>query len=106
VLRFGPVSEWFIWPIPAIVAPFAGVFYPVTTLPVWMQFIAYLLPPSWVFEGMRLVIGGGAVPVEMLLWSFGLNVIYIAAAGWLFTRVYHYAVHTGLFARYSAESVT
>src|SRR5690349_1411262 len=37
VLSLGPASEWFIWPIPAIVAPFAGVFYPITTLPRWMQ---------------------------------------------------------------------
>src|SRR5689334_21193366 len=24
VLRMGPASEWFVWPIPAVVAPFAG----------------------------------------------------------------------------------
>src|SRR5579871_4017294 len=33
VLRVGPVAEWFIWPIPALLSPFAGVFYPVATLP-------------------------------------------------------------------------
>jgi ABC-2 type transport system permease protein len=33
VLRFGPASEWFIWPVPALVSPFAGVFYPLSTLP-------------------------------------------------------------------------
>jgi ABC-2 type transport system permease protein len=43
VLRWGPAAEWFIWPIPALVAPFAGVFYPVATLPVWMQPIAHAL---------------------------------------------------------------
>jgi ABC-2 type transport system permease protein len=26
VLRMGPAAEWFIWPIPAMVSPFAGVF--------------------------------------------------------------------------------
>ena len=24
VLRFGPASEWFIWPLPALISPFAG----------------------------------------------------------------------------------
>ena len=33
VLRLGPASEWLIWPIPMIVSPFAGVFYPITVLP-------------------------------------------------------------------------
>src|SRR3954465_4021288 len=40
VLRWGPAAEWFVWPIPAVIAPFAGVFYPVATLPTWMQPIA------------------------------------------------------------------
>ena len=40
VLRLGPASEWLIWPIPTLVSPFAGVFYPVTVLPAWMQAIA------------------------------------------------------------------
>ena len=37
--------EWFVWPIPALLSPFAGVFYPLSTLPHWMQVIAHLLPP-------------------------------------------------------------
>ena len=37
VLRFGPASEWLIWPIPSILSPFVGVFYPLSTLPAWMQ---------------------------------------------------------------------
>ena len=32
VLRLGPASEWLIWPIPMLISPFAGVFYPVTDL--------------------------------------------------------------------------
>ena len=28
VLRLGPASEWLIWPIPMLISPFAGVFYP------------------------------------------------------------------------------
>src|SRR4051794_34335190 len=36
VLRLGPASEWFVWPIPALISPFAGVFYPLATLPAWM----------------------------------------------------------------------
>ena len=53
VLRLGPASEWFVWPIPALISPFAGVFYPLSTLPQWMQYLSHLLPPSYVFEAMR-----------------------------------------------------
>ena len=62
VLRLGPASEWLIWPIPMLISPFAGVFYPVTVLPVWMRAIALILPPSYVFEGMRSVVAGQGAP--------------------------------------------
>ena len=106
VLRLGPAAEWFVWPIPAIVSPFAGVFYPVATLPVWMQYVSRVLPPSYVFEGLRAVSGGGTVPMQDLLLGGSLAVVYILLAAWIFARVYRGAVRTGLIARYSAESVT
>src|ERR1035437_1130042 len=55
MLRFGPASEWLIWPLPAALSPFAGVFYPLSTLPHWMQLIAHILPPSYVFESIRAI---------------------------------------------------
>ncbi len=64
VLRLGPASEWLIWPIPMIVSPFAGVFYPLAVLPGWMRAIAAILPPSYVFEGMRAVVSGRACAME------------------------------------------
>lgn len=106
VLRLGPAAEWFVWPIPALLSPFAGVFYPLSTLPDWMQLISYLLPPSYVFEGMRKIISGGAVSGSLLAWGGCLAAGYILLAFWFFTRVYRHAVRTGLIARYSAESLS
>jgi ABC-2 type transport system permease protein len=106
VLRLGPSAEWFIWPIPAIVSPFAGVFYPISTLPEWMQLIARLMPPSYVFESMRAIVLDTAFSASSLLWGMGLAVLYIVLACVFFTRVFRHAVRTGLIARYSAESVS
>jgi ABC-2 type transport system permease protein len=106
VLRLGPASEWFLWPIPAFLSPFAGVFYPVETLPVWMQSISRLLPPSYVFEGMRGIIIGQAVSWPLLLTGVFLAAIYILLAAWLFLATHRHAVRTGLIPRYSAESLS
>lgn len=106
VLRLGPAAEWFVWPIPAMVSPFAGVFYPLETLPVWMQYVGHALPPSYVFEGMRAVVSGAPVSGHCLAWGGLLALAYIAVACWLFNRVYRHALRTGLIARYSAESVS
>lgn len=106
VLRLGPASEWFIWPIPALISPFVGVFYPISTLPPWMQYLSRLLPPSYIFEGMRATISGAAVSGSKLLLGGCLAVLYILFSCWFFARVYRHAVRTGLIARYSAESLS
>jgi len=106
VLRFGPASEWLIWPIPAVLSPFAAVFYPLSTLPGWMRVISRALPASYVFEGMRTIVAGGALSGTTLAASNLLALAYILLASWFFTRIYYQAVRTGLIARYSAESVS
>jgi len=106
VLRLGPASEWFIWPMPALISPFAGVFYPVATLPPWMQGVAHALPPSYVFEGMRTVVAGGEFSGASLFVGAALALLYIGLAFAFFAHVHRHAVRTGLIARYSAETVS
>jgi ABC-2 type transport system permease protein len=115
VLRFGPAAEWFIWPIPAFISPAACVFYPLATLPHWMQYLARIIPPSYVFEGMRHILarqtGGQAVAAKAialtpLIAGAALALVYLVVMGRAFTAVYRHAVRTGLIARYSAETVS
>jgi ABC-2 type transport system permease protein len=122
VLRLGPSSEWFIWPIPALISPFAGVFYPVAILPLispfagvfypvailpaWMRAVSLALPPSYVFEGMRTSLAAGSVSTGSLMAGGGLALLYLGLSCWLFRQTYRYAIRTGLIARYSAETVT
>ena len=103
VLRFGPASEWLLWPLPALLSPFAAVFYPLATLPPWMQAIARALPPAYVFEGMRGLLGGRAFPAGMLLAGSAVAVLELLVAAYFYGRIYRRAVRTGLLARYSAE---
>jgi ABC-2 type transport system permease protein len=104
VLRLGPASEWLVWPIPALLSPFAGVFYPLSVLPGWMQVVGHLLPPAYVFESMRSALAGRGFSSGALGSGTALALVDILLASWLFMRIYGYAVRTGLLARYSAES--
>jgi ABC-2 type transport system permease protein len=106
VLRLGPAAEWFIWPIPALLSPLVGVFYPLSTLPAWMRFFARLLPPSYVFESMRSIVLKQQGSPAALFWGAALDVIFLLLASWFFRYIYHHAVRTGLIARYSAESLS
>lgn len=106
VLRFGPASEWFIWPIPALLSPFVGVLYPISTLPQWMQAVSRILPPSYVFEALRAIVAGRGVSVAGLMWSAILACGYILLSYWIFVKVYKGTLRTGLIARYSAETLS
>jgi ABC-2 type transport system permease protein len=103
VLRYGPASEWLLWPLPALLSPFAAVFYPLSTLPQWMQAVALALPPSYVFEGMRTLLDGRPLPGGLLLQGAAVAAVELLLAAFFYRRVYRHAVRSGLLARYSAE---
>jgi ABC-2 type transport system permease protein len=105
VLRLGPAGEWLVWPIPAVIGPFAGVFYPIATLPLWMRPVSHILPPSYVFEAVRAVVGGRPVAPTDVVLATVLAIAWLLAAGALFAWVFRQVIRTGLLARYSAETV-
>src|SRR5258708_12965525 len=51
VLRLGPASEWLLWPLAALLSPFASVFYPLAVLPPPMPTVVRVPPPSYWFAG-------------------------------------------------------
>jgi ABC-2 type transport system permease protein len=79
VLRYGLGAESMAWIAIFAVQPISGVYYPISTLPEWLQYVAAILPSSHVFEGMRAVLFDRVFRVDMLLNAAFLNVIYLAA---------------------------
>jgi len=99
ILRNGLGAESLAWMAMFILAPLSGVFYPVSTLPGWLQGIAFALPSSHVFEGMRAVMFTGAVRLDVMALAFGLNLLYLAAAGLFFLHTFKVARRQGLLLR-------
>lgn len=85
ILRNGMGAESFAWSIMFLLMPLACVYYPVTTLPTWLQPVAWMLPPTYVFEGMRSLLIDRVFRPDLMLEAFGLNVLLFAAgvAGFL-----------------------
>lgn len=91
ILRFGQASEALIWGVPFLLQPISAVFYPVDVLPRWLQPIAWMLPSTHVFEGMREVLRTGEMDLSRLAFAFGMNALYLAAGatffGWMLRQV-------------------
>jgi ABC-2 type transport system permease protein len=85
ILRNGMGAENFAWSIMFLFMPLTCVYYPVTTLPAWLQPVAWMLPPTFVFEGMRALLIDKVFRPDLMLEALGLNVVLFAAgvAGFL-----------------------
>ena len=78
VLRNGLGAENFAWSIMFLFMPLTCVYYPVTTLPVWLQPAAWVLPPTYVFEGMRALLIEHTFRPELMLYALALNAVFFA----------------------------
>lgn len=84
ILRFGHAIGPLTWILPFFVQPFAAVFYPLSILPPILQKIAYLLPISHVFEGMRYTLRTGQFDFGSFWTATLLNLVYMSASIALF----------------------
>ncbi len=108
VFRLGPSAEWLGWPIPLVLSLFAGVYYPISTLPEALRLIAKAIPPSYVFESFRAILATGTFPpglVPDLLAGGALSVLYLLMASWFFVRIYERNLKNGSIARFNAEAL-
>ncbi len=103
IMRWGHAAEALAWGIPFLVQPLSAVFYPASILPAWLQPVAWILPSTYVFEGMRHVLATGQAPWHMFWWSLGLNVIYLTASGLFFRHMFSVVRKKGLLAKLGME---
>lgn len=96
ILRFGQKAEIMAWGLAFMFQPVSAVFYPVSVLPGWLQHIAWWIPATPVFEGMRAVILTGEFPLAHLLRSFSVNLLYLSAAVLFFHHTFRVARQKGL----------
>lgn len=95
ILRHGMGAESLAWTVIFAIAPLSCVYYPVTTLPGWLQPIAWALPSTYVFEGMRAVLFTGAFRTDYFLAALALDLIYLAAGAAIFSVAFRDARRRG-----------
>jgi ABC-2 type transport system permease protein len=87
LLRNGMGAESLAWTLMFVLMPLTCVYYPVSVLPDWLQVIAWMLPPTYVFEGMRALLMEHVVRVDLMVEAFALNVLYFVAGVFAFLQL-------------------
>jgi ABC-2 type transport system permease protein len=95
VLRNGLGAENLAWTIMFIFLPLTCVYYPVAVLPDWLQAVAWLLPPTYVFEGMRALMIDHVFRLDLMLESLALNVVLFTAGAAAFLALLKSARRSG-----------
>ncbi|HYA79797.1 MAG TPA: ABC transporter permease [Methylocystis sp.] len=95
LMRFGLGAEALIWSLIFAVQPLGAVYYPVSTLPSWLQPVAYALPATYVFEGLRALLLDHVWRGDLMAYGLALDALYFAAAVYAFLHLLQGARRVG-----------
>jgi ABC-2 type transport system permease protein len=95
VLRNGMGAESLAWTVMFVFLPLTCVYYPVATLPLWLQTVAWFLPPTYVFEGMRAILIDHVFRADLMVASLLINVVLFAVAAFGFLKLLESARRSG-----------
>ena len=96
IIFWGHKVEMLAWMVGFLFAPFSAVFYPIEILPEWAKTIAWCLPTTYIFQGMRSILATGGFPISYFWISLALNLIYLAASIFLFHWAFEKSRQKGL----------
>ncbi len=98
IFMYGTRIQALAWGLIFLFQPLSATFFPVETLPKFIQPIAYLLPTTYVFEAARAAIESPAIDWRSFFISLILNLFYLIVGVWLFRLMYLRSKETGQFA--------
>ncbi|MBV1704142.1 MAG: ABC transporter permease [Hyphomicrobiales bacterium] len=95
ILRNGVGAENLAWSVLFILLPLCCVYYPVSALPAWLQHVAWALPPTYVFEGMRSALINHVFRSDLMLAALGMDGVLFAASVAIYLRLEESARRAG-----------
>lgn len=88
ILRYGTSAQILAWGLIAVIQPFSAVFYPVSALPEYLHWISYMIPTTYVFEGMRHVLTNSAPAYFDILFAFITNICFLVLVLMFFNKMF------------------
>jgi ABC-2 type transport system permease protein len=96
LMRYGLGMESLCWLGIFFLAPISGVYYPIATLPGWLQPVSWSLPSAYVFEGMRGVLFDNRFDWNLFAGAVGFNILYLGLSTAFFLFMFRQARTRGL----------
>jgi ABC-2 type transport system permease protein len=87
ILRNGLGAEGLAWTLMFLILPLCAVFYPVAVLPAFLQPVAWSLPPTYVFEGMRAILIDHTFRADLMVEALAINAGLIVVSVYAFLKL-------------------
>ena len=95
IIRNGLGAEGLAWTLMFLILPLCAVFYPVAVLPSYLQWVAWSLPPTYVFEGLRALLADHVFRADLMIEALAMNAILLSAGCFIFLRLVRQAKEVG-----------
>jgi ABC-2 type transport system permease protein len=95
VIRNGLGAESIVWTLMFGILPLACVYYPVSVLPHWLQYAAWALPPTYVFEGMRALLIDHVFRADLMVDALLINAVLFIVSFAIFLALLNSARRAG-----------
>jgi ABC-2 type transport system permease protein len=99
IFRYTAKVQGLAWSFAGVLMPVSCVFYPLGSLTPGLRRVAWLLPTTHAFEGMRQAVAVGTFSLRHLVWGLGLDAVYFLLAAWSFERLFSSARRRGLLVK-------
>jgi len=100
IFRFTTKIQTLAWSFAGLLMPVSCVFYPISALPGWLRPLAWALPTTHAFEGMREDIAHGLFSLTHFGWGMALNGVYAIFALSFFRGMFELARRRGFLIKH------
>ena len=102
IFAYGTRIQAFAWGLLPIFQPLTAALYPVSVLPSPLKEIAYVFPPTYIFEAARETLNSGGIVWNQIIISFLINIVYMVLSILFFRMMFKKSRESGQFARNEA----
>jgi len=99
IFRYTTKFQVLAWGFAGLLMPLSCVFYPLKSLPVFLSPVAWMLPTTHSFEGMRQALAGGGFSRQHFQWGIALDVAYFLLSVLAFRYLFESARSRGLLVK-------
>lgn len=99
IFCYGTRIQAFAWGLLPMFQPLTAALYPVSVLPSPLREIAYIFPPTYVFEAAREALKSGVTDWPQIITAFWINIIYVILGILFFRLMFRKSRESGQFAR-------